>query len=124
MTLKDRFSKIAEKIATACGHPLAFCIAVLIIIAWLSTGSSYNWSEKHSLFINTVTTVVTFLLGFLILNTANRAGKAEQLKLDEIIRVLGKANNTFVKLEEKTVDEVNAMEKEIKKTVVEENESE
>lgn len=101
MKLVDKFSKVAERIANALGHPLAFTFALLLIIIWAATGSYFEWSERHSLFINTLTTIVTFLIGFLILNTANRQSKAEQLKLDEIIRVMEKASNDFIKVEEK-----------------------
>lgn len=117
MTLIDKFSKIAERIANAMGHPLAFCLAVLLIVGWASTGNYFEWSTEHALFINTITTVVTFLLGFLILNTANRSGKAEQLKLDELIRALDTANNNFMRLEDKDKEEVIKREEEIKEAL-------
>lgn len=119
MTLTDRFSRLAEKIANAMGHPVAFGCALLLIGGWAATGNYFNWSQAHSLFINTITTIVTFLLGFLILNTANRSGKAEQLKLDELIRALDKANNNFIRLEEKTKAELVEAEKEIEEEIAE-----
>lgn len=114
MTLVDRFSKVAEKIANAMGHPVTFAFALGLIIGWASFGPRYGWSDQHSMFINTTTTIVTFLLGFLILNTANRSGKAEQLKLDELIRAVDKANNNYVKLEQKTAKEMKELEEKMK----------
>lgn len=110
MTLSDRFSKFAERTANALGHPLAFCCAFVLICGWALTGNYFDWSTSHSLFINTITTIVTFLIGFLILNTANRQSKAEQLKLDELIRAVDKANNSFMKLEQGTITEIEKME--------------
>ena len=105
--LEDKFSKAANKIATALGSPYAFAAACLLIISWASTGWYFKWSEAHSLFINTITMIVTFLVGFLILNTANRAGCAEQVKLDIIIAALEKADNKYIAIEDKSIAELN-----------------
>lgn len=122
MDLVDRFSKVATKISDIMGHPTAFICAAVLIVGWAITGNSFNWSQSHSLFINTVTTIITFLLGFLILNTANRVGKAEQLKLDELIRAINEANNRFIKLETKGIKELKKEEQIMKEiTSLEDN---
>lgn len=64
MTWVDKFSKLAEKMSLAMGHPAAFGCALMLIAGWASTGNYFGWSQSHSLFINTITTIVTFLLGF------------------------------------------------------------
>lgn len=122
--LINKFSKCAAKVADAMGHPIAFLCAVLLIVGWALAGNHFQWSEAHSLFINTLTTIVTFLLGFLILNTSIRSGKAEQLKLDELIRAIDKAENHFVKLEEKGIVEIKIAEEEFKEKMKSEDDSE
>jgi low affinity Fe/Cu permease len=120
MSLTDKFTQIAERVSNALGHPAAFLCALILIAGWICTGKYFDWSEAHSLFINTVTTIITFLLGFLILNTSNRTSKAEQLKLDELIRAVKAADNKYIKLEEKTVEDMKEMETRIRKEVEEE----
>ena len=115
MSLNDRFSRYAEKISNAMGHPAAFGAALLIVAIWLATGPAFGWSNSHSLAINTITTICTFLLGFLILNTSIRQSRASQLKQDETIRAIENADNRFIHLEQKTDEEVRQREAEIRR---------
>jgi len=93
------FSHFANRTARATGHPAAFIIAALIIIVWGITGPIFNFSDTWQLVINTGTTIVTFLMVFLIQNTQNRESHAVQLKLDELIRAANGAHNALLDLE-------------------------
>src|SRR5216117_2151799 len=110
MPLTSMFSRFARGMSRILGHPLAFGIAVLIIIAWAATGPLFHFSDTWQLAINTGTTVVTFLMVFLIQATQNRDGKAIQLKLDELIRSIKTARNVFADLEDATEDELKQFE--------------
>ena len=90
------FGKVATRVSNVTGSALAFSAALLIILVWLVTGPIFGFSDTWQLAINTGTTIVTFLMVFLIQNTQNRDAKATQLKLDELIRAIAGARNRFI----------------------------
>ncbi|HYD23390.1 MAG TPA: low affinity iron permease family protein [Croceibacterium sp.] len=93
------FTRIATFIAHVMGQPLAFLVAVSIVVAWGVTGPVFGWSDTWQLVINTGTTIVTFLMVFLIQNSQNRDAAAMQAKLDELIRSLTDAREQFIGIE-------------------------
>ncbi|WP_027168737.1 low affinity iron permease family protein [Mesorhizobium sp. WSM3224] len=99
------FTRIANQVAHLAGLPSTFAICVLIVVAWAVTGPIFGFSDTWQLVINTGTTIITFLMVFLIQNTQNRDGAAIQAKLDELIRV-SRAHNTFIGIEHLTESEV------------------
>lgn len=97
--MKDRFRKVANTVSAVAGSAWVFCLAVLIVLIWAGSGSLFNYSDTWQLVINTGTTIVTFLMVFLIQNTQNRDAKATQLKLDELLRAT-KARDSFIDIED------------------------
>lgn len=89
--MNDRFDRLARSIAKGLGTPLASALAVFTILVWAMAGPVFGWSDSHSLFINTLTTVITYLMVFVLQNTQNRDTEAIQLKLDELLRALDTA---------------------------------
>src|SRR2546423_15394603 len=106
------FGKFAKKVARATGHPTAFALALLTVLVWLATGPIFGFSDTWQLVINTGTTIVTFLMVFLIQNTQNRDSVAMQLKLDELIRAMKGARNRLVDLEELSDEELEELRQE------------
>src|SRR5512138_2398658 len=97
--MNEIFHKFSVKVSKLAGSPWMFVGAVLLIVIWLLTGPIFQFSDTWQLVINTGTTIVTFLMVFLIQNTQNRESKAVQLKLDELIRAIDGARNQLVDLE-------------------------
>ena len=112
--VRDRFNAIADRLTTASGSLPALVGSIALVVIWALTGPVFGFSDTWQLFINTVTTVVTFWMVFVIQNSANRAGKATQLKLDELIRVMADARNQFVALEHAAEDVLDAHEQEFR----------
>jgi low affinity Fe/Cu permease len=100
------FSRAASTISNFAGRPWAFMAALLVIVAWVVTGPIFGFSDTWQLVINTGTTIVTFLMVFLIQNTQNRDARAIHLKLDELLRATPKARNEFMETEEEDLDEI------------------
>ena len=105
------FGKAAAKAAGWVGSPWAFVLALACVLVWASLGPYSRYSDTWQLIINTATTVITFLMVFLIQNTQNRDSKAIQLKLDELIRAVKGARNQLVDLEDLSDEELKKLEK-------------
>jgi low affinity Fe/Cu permease len=121
--MKEAFRKFSNKTSELVGSPWAFMGAFLIIIAWGVSGPIFGFSDTWQLVINTGTTIVTFLMVFLIQNTQNRDAKAIHLKLDELIRAKAGARNSLVNLENLPDEDIKVVQKEFDqvKEVCEEN---
>ena len=100
MTANGAFRKMAHATASAIGSPYAFFAAVLTVVIWAASGPLFHYSDTWQLVINTGTTVITFLVVFMIQNTQNRDSRAIHLKLDELIRAVDAARNRLVDLED------------------------
>ena len=111
------FTRIATLIATAAGQPVAFLVALGVILVWAVTGPLFAYSDTWQLVINTGTTIVTFLMVFLIQNSQNRDGAAMQAKLDEILRAIKEARSEFIGIEHLTDEQIarirTALEQEV-----------
>jgi low affinity Fe/Cu permease len=105
------FTRAAKWASHTAGRPLTFIGAVLIILIWAILGPFFNFSDTWQLVINTGTTIITFLMVFLIQNTQNRDTEALQIKLDELLRAMESAHNTMIDLEELDDEELEAIRK-------------
>jgi low affinity Fe/Cu permease len=113
--VSDAFRVFARRSSIMLGSAWAFGGAVLVIVVWLITGPTFHFSDTWQLIINTATTVVTFLMVFLIQNTQNRDAKAMHLKLDELIRAMKGARNKLVDLEELSDEELSKLEEQFQR---------
>jgi low affinity Fe/Cu permease len=110
--LNEKFRAFANKIADKTGSAGVFSACLLVVIGWAATGPYYHYSDTWQLVINTSTSVVTFLMVFLIQNTQNRDAQAMQLKLNELIRAVSTARNMMVDLENCSEEEIREIREE------------
>jgi low affinity Fe/Cu permease len=113
--VRDAFRVFAQRSAAMLGSAWAFTGAVLVILVWLLTGPMFHFSDTWQLIINTATTVITFLMVFLIQNTQNRDAKAMHLKLDELIRAIKDARDELVDLEGLSDEELKKLEEQFRR---------
>ena len=113
--MREIFRKFAQKTSDIVGSPWAFLSAVIMIVVWAATGPIFNYSDTWQLVINTSTTIITFLMVFLIQNTQNRDAKAIHLKLDELLKGVKGARTQLVNLEELSDQELEELQKEFKR---------
>jgi low affinity Fe/Cu permease len=109
LSLSDRFSRAAQWTSQQCGRAHTFIAAIVIIIAWAVCGPAFHYSDTWQLIINTGTTIITFLMVFLIQNTQNRDTAAIQLKLNELIRANENARNRMLALEDLTENQLKRL---------------
>src|SRR5215211_2808415 len=110
MNLGESFARFAKATARHAGHPATFSLAVLVILAWAVTGPIFQFNDTWQLTINTGTTIITFLMVFLIQNTQNRDGVAMQVKLDELLRAANGAATAMADMEDLTEEELTAFQ--------------
>ncbi|MFZ2886951.1 MAG: low affinity iron permease family protein [Minisyncoccia bacterium] len=113
--MNDVFRKVAHGVSRVMGTPWAFVTAVSIIILWAIAGPIFNFSNTWQLFINTGTTILTFLMVFLIQNTQNRDARAMHLKLDELIKAIKEARNEMIDLEDLSDTELERLQKDFER---------
>lgn len=107
--MEQPFTRMATLFARLAGRPPTFSIAVALILLWILTGPIFGWSDTWQLVVNTATTIITFLMVFLIQNSQNRDAAAIQAKLDEIIRAVFPARNEFIGIEHLTDSEIETI---------------
>ena len=103
------FNRFSNQVARITGRPISFALCLLVIVFWAVTGPIFHFSDTWQLVINTGTTIITFLMVFLIQNTQNRESEAIQAKLDELIRALEQADNRFIGIEHLTDEDLEAI---------------
>jgi len=113
--VSDAFRLFAHRSAVMLGSAWAFTAAVLAILLWIVTGPTFHFSDTWQLIINTATTIITFLMVFLIQNTQNRDAKAMHLKLDELIRAIKDARDELVDLEDLSDEELKKLEEQFRR---------
>ena len=112
---KSKFTSFAKWTSRATGRPIAFIIAVSVIVLWAVTGPFFHFSDTWQLVINTSTTIITFLMVFLIQNTQYRDSEAIHIKLDELIRAIAEAHNALLDLEELEDDDLDRIRSDYEK---------
>ena len=112
--MKELFRKFAQTTSQAVGSSWTFILAVLIVVVWAATGPLFHFSDTWQLVINTGTTIITFLMVFLIQNTQNRDAKAIHLKLDELLRAVEGARTQLVDLEALSDDELERLQQQFR----------
>ncbi|HEX8113784.1 MAG TPA: low affinity iron permease family protein [Kofleriaceae bacterium] len=115
MTVHGAFRKVAHATACAIGSPYAFAAAVMVVVVWAVCGPAFHYSDTWQLVINTGTTIVTFLVVFMIQNTQNRDSRAIHLKLDELIRAVESARNRLVDVEDLPDEELARLAREFQR---------
>lgn len=111
----DIFHRFSHRVSQIVGSPWAFILAIVILVVWALTGPYFGFSDTWQLIINTGTTIVTFLIVFLIQNTQNRDARAIHLKLDELIRAVKSARNSMVDLEELSDEELDKLKQDFER---------
>jgi low affinity Fe/Cu permease len=113
--MKELFRIFAHAAASAAGSVWAFALAIMVVAVWVATGPVFGFSDTWQLVINTGTTIVTFLMVFLIQNSQNRDAKSLQLKIDELLRAVTEARTGMVDLEDLSDEEIKKFEEEFKR---------
>jgi low affinity Fe/Cu permease len=106
---QDFFSRFSHRVAHLAGRPLTFVLALTLIVVWAVTGPIFGFSETWQLVVNTATTIITFLMVFVLQNSQNRDGEALQAKLDELIIAVREADNRFVGAEQLSGEELEQL---------------
>ena len=107
--MREWFRRFAHRTADVVGSPWAFLFAIVVVVVWAACGPAFDYSDTWQLVINTGTTILTFLMVFLIQNTQNRDSEAMQLKLDELIRATHGCHNTVLDIEELSEEELDEL---------------
>jgi low affinity Fe/Cu permease len=115
MKVNEAFRQFAHKVSVLAGSPITFMVAVALILVWAVTGPYFGFSDTWQLVINTTTTILTFLMVFLIQNTQNRDARAIHLKLDELIRGIKQARNSLVDLEDMSDEDLDKLQEEFRR---------
>ncbi len=113
--MNNFFHRLAEKTAHSLGSAWAFVLALCTVLAWAASGPAFHYNDTWQLTINTGTTIVTFLMVFLIQNTQNREARATQLKLDELLRAIEQARTSMVNLQDLSDKELDALERDFRR---------
>src|SRR6478735_5709431 len=122
MSVSRFFTKVCNAVAHAAGKPITFAACVTIIVLWAVTGPIFGYSDTWQLIINTGTTIITFLMVFLIQNTQNRDGAAMQAKLDELLRAVSKAREQFIGIEHLTDAQIGEIRADLERECAEQDE--
>ncbi len=107
--MRDVFHRLSTFVSNAVGSPYSFVLAIIVILAWAISGPIFKFSDTWQLVINTGTTIITFLMVFLIQNTQNRDSKAVHLKLDELLRATRSARNQIINVEDMSDEELESL---------------